>query len=67
MRLAIVLLLSSLSWGIDSSRMTQINRALRALRAKHRAFIREKYGIYAANQGIFVTEESDLNSWDGGY
>lgn len=30
MRLAIVLLLSSLSWGIDSSRMTQINRALRA-------------------------------------
>lgn len=39
----------------------------KALRAKHRAFIREKYGIYAANQGIFVTEESDLNSWDGGY
>jgi hypothetical protein len=32
---------------------------------KHRSFIREKYGIYASNQGIFVTDVSDLNIWDG--
>ena len=34
------------------------------LAEKHRQFIRAKYGIYAPNQGIFVTEEADLNVWD---
>ena len=36
-----------------------------ALAQKHRTFIREKYGIYAPNQGVFVTDETDLNDWDG--
>lgn len=36
-----------------------------ALAKKHRAFVRERYGIYAPNQGVFVTEVSDLNDWDG--
>lgn len=36
-----------------------------ALAKKHRAIIRERYGVYAPNQGVFVTEVSDLNDWDG--
>jgi hypothetical protein len=33
--------------------------------AKHRKIIRDKYGIWASNQGKFVASEEDLNPWDG--
>lgn len=29
--------------------------------------IRDKYGIYASNQSMFVNNRSELNEWDGKY
>jgi len=49
---------------VTRAELEAYERDAAAVVAKHKKIIRDKYGIWAGNQGKFVASESDLNPCD---